>query len=82
MALTEKKRKKLTRWIGGADEKFNLVFVDLCIQYFVVMCLTIFFDKIAKTMLWNYQKGFGYAQGIVVIVCIIQIGRYARRVKK
>ena len=82
MSLTGKKRKKLTRWIGRADTKFNLVLIDLCLQYLVIMIVTIFFDYIASKMLWHHNEGYGAGQIIIIVVCLLQIFRYAKMIKK
>lgn len=82
MPFTEKRKKKLTRWIGGSDDKFNMIFIELCIQYFILFCIALSFDRIAKALTWRYNEGFGPGQIILAVICIVQMARYARKVKK
>ena len=82
MALTAKKQKKIYHWIYGADDKFNKVFTDLCIQYFVVFCFALMFDRVAEMMSWRYQPELGYGQVAICIGCIVQMVRYSRMIKR
>jgi len=82
MALTEKKRKKLNRFIVGTGEKLNLVFLELTIQYSAILLIDLLWDNICWMFLWHYNKGIGGAQIIIAIFCIFQIYRYAKLVKK
>ena len=86
MALTGKKQKKLGRWIRNTEDKFNLIVTDKVIEYFVLLCFVLLFDRIADMFrlfaFINYHKGVGALQIGVAVVCIIQMVRYTRRIKK
>lgn len=82
MALTNKQRKKLNRTLNGIDQRYNAVITDIIFQYFAVFCVSLLFDRIAASLFWQYQKGFGVGQIAVCVICIVQMGRYYKMIRR
>ena len=82
MSITEKKRKKLTKWVLGARTKQNAILTDIMIQYFIIFCIAIFWDKICWQLQIKHDAGFGWIQILVCIGCIAQMYRYGLMIKE
>lgn len=84
--LTAKKQKKIYRKLTEFEEKFNVLMTDKVYEYFTLFCMVMLFDVIADIFrLWavmRYRPGIGPIQIIIATICIVQMWRYANRIKK
>jgi len=82
MSFTQKKQKKVTRFMNESKSKFNFVFVDLCFQYLIVFIIALFFDRIAQALFLRFQPGLGGGQIIICLISLFQVIRYFKMIKK
>jgi len=75
-------RKKHQQFISRSNDRFNMIFLELCIQWFIIFCVVMLWDRICQMMLWHYNPGIGPGQVIVAIISGAQVVRYARHVKR
>lgn len=81
MALTEKQRKKLTRFVKSAEDRLKDLMIEQAIQYFILFCIILMWDKIATILYIRHSPGISVLQILGASICLFQTIRFARKAK-
>jgi len=82
MALNQKQKKKLTRWVSKTDDRLNALLTDQAAQYFAVFMVALSWDFIANMLLIRHSEGINWEQSVIMGICLIQMVRLSRKIKK